>query len=834
MRVPLSWLGEYVELPAKTTPESVHEALVSVGLEEEDIHRFEVTGPVVVGEVLDFVDEPQSNGKTIRWCQVKVATKDAPDAPAVRGIVCGAHNFVVGDQVVVALPGSVLPGPFPISARSTYGHTSDGMIASAKELGLGDDHTGILRLVTMGISAEVGTDAISLLGLDDVAVEVNVTPDRGYALSIRGIAREYHHATGAKFQDPALSVTPVSGSGFEVALSDGAPIRGTQGCHAFVARTVRGIDPTLPTPPFMVARLVLSGIRSISLPVDITNYVMLEMGQPLHGYDLDRLTGGITVRRAKSGEKLTTLDGLERTVDSEDLLITDGSGPIGLAGVMGGLSTEITDATRDVLIEAAGFDQVSIARTARRHKLPSEASKRFARGVDPMVAAAAAERAVELLERYAGGTRDSLGASVFESGAGQYAPVHLAHDAVMALTGMDVDPSSIAEILRSIGATVDEKAAGLAVTPPSWRPDIVDAPGVVEEVARIVGYDKIPSALPPAPPGRGLSHAQAASRRLANDLAPSGMTDVLAYPFVSHEDNVLFGKTENDVVLANALDSLANRMRVSLVPGLLETAQRNLSRGFTSLALYEVGLVFHVGSGSLGTTDIPVGAKKPDAKVAAELNASTGHQPWNVAGVFLGNALEKTPGSKARAFEVGDALDAARTAARATGAELTVAQATHPAFHPGRFAELLVGETAVGFVGELLPRIARTRDLVGRVAVFSLDVDALVAARGQEPHVAHPLSIYPAATQDVSLVASLDVPAAALRDVLIEGCGELLESAFLVDDYRGEGIEGGQRSLTFALRFRADDRTLTQVEATEAKERGVALVAKKFGAVLRA
>ena len=834
MRVPLSWLGEYVELPAKTTPESVHEALVSVGLEEEDIHRFEVTGPVVVGEVLDFVDEPQSNGKTIRWCQVKVATKDAPDAPAVRGIVCGAHNFVVGDQVVVALPGSVLPGPFPISARSTYGHVSDGMIASAKELGLGDDHTGILRLVTMGISAEVGTDAISLLGLDDVAVEVNVTPDRGYALSIRGIAREYHHATGARFQDPALGVSPVTGSGFDVVLSDAAPIRGTTGCHAFVARSVRGIDPTLPTPPFMVARLVLAGIRSISLPVDITNYVMLEMGHPLHGYDLERLTGGITVRRAKAGEKLTTLDGLERTLDPQDLLITDGSGPIGLAGVMGGLSTEITDATRDVLIEAAGFDQVSIARTARRHKLPSEASKRFARGVDPMVAAAAAERAVELLERYAGGTRDSLGASVFESGAGQYPPVELSHDAVMALTGMDVDRSSTAEVLRAIGATVVETDSGLTVTPPSWRPDIVDAPGLVEEVARIVGYDKIPSALPPAPSGRGLSHSQATRRRLVNALAASGMTEVLAYPFVSHEDNVLFGQTQNDVVLANALDSLVNRMRVSLIPGLLETAQRNLSRGFTSLAIYEVGLVFHAGSGSLGTKDIPAGAQKPETKVAAELYASTGHQPWNVSGVFLGNALEKTPGSSARAFEVADALDAARTAARAAGAELGVSQATHPAFHPGRFAELVVGETPVGFVGELLPRIARARDLVGRVAVFSLNVDALIAARGSEPHVAHPLSIYPAATQDVSLVAPVDVPAEALRDVLVEGCGELLESVFLVDDYRGEGIDAGQRSLTFALRFRASDRTLTQLEATEAKEQGVALAAQKFGAVLRA
>ena len=335
--------------------------------------------------VLEFAEEPQSNGKTIRWCQVRVAAKDSPQNPAVRGIVCGAANFEVGDLVVVSLPGSMLPGPFPITARKTYGHTSDGMIASAKELGLGDDHSGILRLASLGIEAEVGTDAIALLGLDDVAVEVNVTPDRGYALSLRGIAREYHHATGANFTDPAGLVTPDQASGFSIALDDAAPIRGVDGCQVFITRGVEGVNPLAPTPAFMVARLALAGMRSISLPVDITNYVMLEMGQPIHAYDLDTLSGGITVRRAKPGEKLVTLDDVTRELFDEDLLITDESGPIGLAGVMGGASTEISDSTTRVLVEAAWFDPVSIARTQRRHKLPSEASKRFARGVDPPV-----------------------------------------------------------------------------------------------------------------------------------------------------------------------------------------------------------------------------------------------------------------------------------------------------------------------------------------------------------------------------------------------------------------------------------------------------------------
>ncbi|HKH09186.1 MAG TPA: phenylalanine--tRNA ligase subunit beta, partial [Agromyces sp.] len=318
MRVPLSWLAEYVELVPGTTPEDVHAALVKVGLEEEDVHTFELSGPIVVGEVLEFAEEPQSNGKTIRWCRVRVAPDDPSTGsgtdlgdPPVRGIVCGARNFFVGDKVVVTLPGAVLPGPFPIAARTTYGHVSDGMIASAKELGLGDDHEGILRLATLGIDAPVGTDAIALLGLNDAAVEINVTPDRGYAFSIRGVAREYAHATGARFRDPVAQSSPADAATgtFPVEIRDEAPIRGRAGSSVFATRVVRGVDPSRPTPAWMVVRLKLAGIRSLSLLVDITNYVMLEFGQPIHGYDLDALRGGIVVRRAAPGEKLITLDG---------------------------------------------------------------------------------------------------------------------------------------------------------------------------------------------------------------------------------------------------------------------------------------------------------------------------------------------------------------------------------------------------------------------------------------------------------------------------------------------------------------------------------------------
>ncbi|MDO9398810.1 MAG: phenylalanine--tRNA ligase subunit beta, partial [Herbiconiux sp.] len=380
MRVPISWLAEYVDLPVGSSIADIHAALVKVGLEEEGSHDFDLQGPIVVGQVLEFTPEPQSNGKTIRWCQVRVAPEGqlAADGGAdVRGIVCGAGNFVEGDKVVVTLPGAVLPGGFAIAARKTYGHVSDGMIASARELGLGDDHDGILRLTTLGLDPEVGTDALALLHLDDAAVEVNVTPDRGYAFSVRGIAREYSHSTGAAFRDPVARVEPVVGIGFPVSIHDEAPIRGRVGATVFVTRVVRGIDPTRPSPSWLVSRLKLAGIRSISLVVDITNYVMLEFGQPIHGYDLDALQGGIVVRRANEGETLETLDGQTRALHAEDLVIADDRGAIGLAGVMGGASTEIGDGTVNVLIEAANFDPVSIARTARRHKLPSEASRRF-------------------------------------------------------------------------------------------------------------------------------------------------------------------------------------------------------------------------------------------------------------------------------------------------------------------------------------------------------------------------------------------------------------------------------------------------------------------------
>jgi len=836
MRIPLSWLSEYVTSPTPLSAESLHDALVSVGLEEEDVHRFGVTGPVVVGEVLEFVDEPQSNGKTIRWCQVRVAPGDAEGS--IRGIVCGAHNFSVGDKVVVSLPGAVLPGGFEISARKTYGHVSDGMIASAKELGLGEDHAGILRLVEMGLDPDAGTDAKELLGLDDVAVEVNVTPDRGYAMSIRGIAREYHHATGHDFVDPVTTVTPVVAQGFEVRVDDQAPIRGVSGCQVFIARSVMGIDATAPTPPFIHSRLLLAGIRSISLPVDITNYVMLEYGQPLHGYDLDRLTGGITVRRAIAGEKLTTLDDHVRTLDVEDLLITDESGPIGMAGVMGGAQTELADDSTNVLIEAAWFDPVSIARTARRHKLPSEASKRFQRGVDPLVAEAAAQRAVDLLVAYAGGTPGELGARLIDDAVSTMPVITFEPDSVESLVGITLPHPQIEAILTDIGCEVDTTGNGAVgswqVTPPSWRPDLEDYPTLVEEVARIAGFDSIPSVLPPAPSGAGLTPVQQAKRRITQGLAHAGLTEVLSYPFVDSGDNARCGGVSEDrqVRVANALDPQKAVLRTSLLPGLIDIAQRNVSRGLVDLALFEAGSVF-LPPETLGTADIAPGAMRPDQDTIDRMNQSLPHQPWWVSGVFIGHQRPRGVDQRSESASIADALDAARTVVALAGGQLEVEQGSHPAFHPGRVATLLVAGQPIGVAGELLPTWCVERDLPRRVAAFEIDGSQLIERVGNSPHTVDSLSAMPAATQDISVVVDRSVPAATVQAAIAEGAGELLEHIVLSDEYVGEGIPEGTRSLTFALRFRADDRTLTQAEATEAKSHGVARARELCGARLR-
>ena len=848
------WLADHVEVPADLTAEQLAADLVKVGLEEEAIHGAAVTGPLVVGRVLEMHPEPQKNGKTINWCQVDVGPEHNIDGS--RGIVCGAHNFAPGDLVTVALPGTVLPGPFPIAARKTYGHVSDGMICSVRELEIGDDHDGIMVLTRHGFAEEdltPGQDAVALLGLGEEVLEINVTPDRGYAFSYRGVAREYAHSTGAKFTDHGLATgaePAPTADGFEVRVQDDAPVNGVVGCDRFVTRVVRGIDPSAPTPAWMRHRLEGSGMRSISLAVDITNYVMLDLGQPLHAYDLAKVSAPIVVRRAVPGEHLTTLDDANRVLDAEDLLITDspdgaGSRVLGLAGVMGGASSEVGGTTTDVLVEAAHFDQITVARTSRRHRLSSEAAKRFERGVDPLLPPVAAQRVVDLLVELGGGTADTAVSDLDTTAeTAQQKPIQLKVTEPTRLSGVEYTPEQVRSTLEEIGATVEatsvvEPVEVLTVTPPTWRPDLTDPADLVEEVVRIQGYDQVPSVLPSAPGGRGLTAEQRTRRSVARALAETGFVETLSYPFVGAAEYDALGLPDDDprrrsLRLVNPMADDKPLMRSNLLVTLLDTVRRNVSRGIMDLAVYEIGLVTRPAADAPAAPTLP-GGVRPTPEQLAALAAAVPDQPRRVAGVLTGKRELAGWWGNGRAAGWADALAAARLVAERAGVDVVVsADRDHMPWHPGRCARLeLTDGTLVGHAGELHPKVVESLGLPARAAAFEMDLSALVAAASGEPVVAASVSAFPAAKEDFAFVVDGDVPAAAVRSAIVAGAGELLEDLALFDVFTGEQVGEGKKSLAYSVRLRAADRTLSAKEVRAVRDAVVGSAADKVGAVLR-
>jgi phenylalanyl-tRNA synthetase beta chain len=827
VRVPVGWLAEYVDIPAGTTVEDLDTAFVRLGLEVEEIHRPEqVTGPLVVGRVLE-IEELTGFKKPIRYAQVDVG--EAGDGGRdVRGIVCGARNFAVGDSVVVALPGAVLPGGFEIAARKTYDHISDGMICSVRELGLGEDHTGILVLGSDGADVPPpGTPAGPVAGLDDVVIELAITPDRGYALAMRGIAREMGTGLGAPWRDPG-AITPPAWSGepaWKVTVAD--PERSDR----FSMIAMEGLDPTAPSPWWMRRRLAQAGVRSISLAVDVTNYVMLELGQPMHAFDRDAVTGPITVRLAREGERLTTLDGVERKLSDDDLLITDETGPIGLAAVMGGASTEIGDATSAVLLEAAHWEPTGVARTARRHRLPSEAAKRFERGVDPEMTVVALARAAELLAEY-GGAR-VVGGLVDLDTRGPRPTIALDAAQPARVAGVPYTAGQVVELLGAVGCTVEADGDRLAVTPPSWRPDLTDPADLIEEVIRLAGYDDIPSVLPTAPPGRGLTDVQRRRRAIGRALAEFGYVEAPSYPFVGTASLDALGLPEDDprrdvIVVRNPLSEEEPGLRTTLLPGLLATLARNLSRGQRDLELFEHGGVFP--GGVRVPAPLPGVDRRPDEETLAALLGAVPEQPWHVAAALAGHREPRGWWGPGRPAVWADAVEAARRVAAAAGVELTVRPGAIAPWHPGRCAELLVGERVVGHAGELHPRVCAALELPPRTSVMELDVDALPPA---PVPVGPRISTFPPVLIDLALVVRDDVPAAEVADALRDGAGELLEDLRLFDLYTGPQVGDGRKSLAYALTLRAPDRTLTSEEAAVVREAAVAEAERRTGAQLR-
>ncbi|HEV2780568.1 MAG TPA: phenylalanine--tRNA ligase subunit beta [Actinophytocola sp.] len=832
MRVPVSWLTEHLETDDKITAEQIADAFVRIGMEVEDVRPLgSVTGPLVAGRVVR-IEELTEVKKPMRHCLVEVAEPDddIDEAARLRGIVCGATNFSEGDLVVVALPGTVLPGGFTITSRKTYGRLSDGMICSARELGLGDDHTGILVLPPE--EAGAGDDAIELLGLDDTVIELAISPDRGYCFSVRGLARELACAFDIGYRDPAaIDVPQADGKSVPVTIED------PDACRRFAVRRVSGVDPTAPTPWWIRRRLLLAGIRSISLAVDITNYVMLETGQPMHAFDAPSLKGGITVRRARPGEKLTTLDDVERVLDPDDILVCDDSGPISLAGVMGGASTEIRPDSTDILLEAANWDPPSIARAVRRHKLPSEASKRFERCVDPALPPAALERAARLL-------RDHGEGSIRPGRTDEGSP----HELPSVTMPIDL-PDQVAGVYYERGVTVrrlgqigcrPEVASGedgttlVVAHPPSWRPDLQQPADLVEEVLRLEGYDTIPSVLPAAPAGRGLTLAQRRRRAVSRALAEAGYVEVIPFPFVSPAVWDAFGLDAEDsrrrtLTVLNPLEHDRAELASTLLPGMLDTLVRNISRGARDIALFHIGQVVQPRAQQVSPPDLALSHRPTDEEIAA-MNAALPQQPTHVAVVLAGNRQRAGwwgPGEKAG---WADAVHAAHVVAAAAGVQLRVQAWELMPWHPGRCAQLRVGDWPVGHAGELHPKVIEALDLPPGTCAMELDLDTLpLAERRPAPRV----SPYPPVLLDVALVVDEQVPAADVAEALRTGGGDLLEELNLFDVYTGEQIGAGKRSLAYALRFRAPDRTLTLDEATAARDAAVAAATQRHGATLR-
>ena len=717
MRAPVSWIREYADLPADLSVEDLAHRLTALGLKLEALHRAgdAISGPLVVGRVLTMDPEPQKNGKTINWCTVDVAAANGTGEP--QGIVCGAHNFAPGDLVVVVLPGGVLPGGFEISARKTYGHVSAGMICSASELGIGDDHAGIIVLPPD--AGAPGDNALPVLGLDEEVIEFEINPDRAYALSLRGVAREAASSYGVPFRDPVQrDLPPADDAGYPVVVDDPA------GCPVFVARTVSGFDPAAPTPGWMARRIQQAGMRPISLAVDVTNYVMLETGRPIHGYDADKLAGPIRVRRATDGERLTTLDGVDRALSTEDLVVTDDSGIIGLGGVMGGEPTEMSASTTRVLVEAAHWDAVSMFRTGRRQKVTSEAGKRNERGADPTICEAAADRVVELLTTYGGGTVDP-GVTVVGT-APEPAGIRITSDLPARITGIDIDADTTVSSLAAVGCSVERSGDALDVTPPPWRPDLTDPYDLVEEVARLVGYDKVPSVLPTPPSGRGLTRAQQLRRRVGRALAGAGYVEVVSFPFIGDADLDRLRLPADDprratIRLANPLSSEAPSMTTTLLPGLLGSLARNTSRGATGVALFESATVtLPHGKGQAPIYGVD---RRPDEGELDDLVKALPHQPLHLGLVLAGDREPAGWWGGARPAGWADAVDAVRVVAEALRLEVTVTAASHAPWHPGRCARLAVGDVVIGHAGELHPRVCEAHGVPARTVAAEVDLD---------------------------------------------------------------------------------------------------------------
>jgi len=798
VRVSLKWLREFIEIK-----EPVHELADRLDLTGTKVEAVHEIGAALDGIVVGRIEkiEPHPNADTLRLCEVNVGEKTTP-------IVCGAPNIEEGQTVPVALVGATLPGGMTVRKAKIRGIESEGMLASEAELGLGEDHSGIM-ILDGGL--EPGRPLVEALDLLDTVLELEITPNRPDCLSMIGVAREIGAIMARSYRRPEAVVGEVKAKTADAA---GVRIEDPDLCPRYCARVITGVTIG-PSPRWMQERLMAGGIRPISNVVDVTNYVMLETGQPLHAFDYDTIAQHrIIVRRAGSGETLETLDGVERRLSEDMLLIADPSGPIALAGVMGGGATEVSGSTTNVLLEGANFLPASISRTSRNLGLLSEASMRFERGADVDGLYYSLDRAAQLMVETGGG--EALAGIIDEYPRKiEPQPIVLRAAHTGRVLGTELERDYIAELLRRLEVEVRTVGAdALEAVAPTFRPDLEREIDLIEEIARLHGFNEVPSTLPSnEQPDRGLTQEQKLERVMRRSLETSGVFESMTYTFVDPRQLELLRipfSEDKLVWVENPLSAEQAALRPSLLPGLVGSLIGNVNRGIGSVALYEVGRVFEATGEHL-----PLETKR-------------------LGIVMTGDSSDVSWYERPRRIDFFDVKGSVESLLDAlTVREASMEPASHPSFHPGRCASILVGGLTVGVLGELHPRIQHAIGLPSVAAVAEIDVEPLLAASHPVQAFAE-VSRHPAVQVDLALVVDETVPSASVSRLIDQTAGALLESLALFDVYRGEQVAQGKKSLAFQLVFRAPDRTLTEEEVEKARARVVGRLAREVGAQVRA
>ena len=791
MKIAESWLREWVNPDLDTT--SLGHRLTMAGHEVDSIDQ-EGAGleGVVIAEVLEVEKHPDADRLSV--CKVSNGSGD------ILEIVCGAPNVVKGMKTPLATPGVTLPNGLKLRKSKIRGVVSNGMLCSAVELGLGEESDGIISLAT---DAPVGQAITDYLNLPDAVIDLDLTPNRGDCFSVLGIARDVSALTGASLKED--SVPPVEAT---IADTHTVQIDFPEGCPNFAGRVIRNIDPAATSPLWMAERLRRSGLRSINPVVDITNYIMLEYGQPLHAYDLQLVNGPIQPRMSEKGEKVTLLDEKQVVLDGNTLVISDDSGAIGLAGIMGGLSTAVSERTTDVFFEAAFWPQDFIAGRARSYGLHTDASLRFERGVDPQGQARAVERATSLLLEISGGDAGPLVLQTAADHLPSRETIVLRRARLEQLLGVKIDDATVTDILQRLGLSTATTDVGWSVRAPSFRFDIAIEVDLIEEIARIYGYDAIPETTAIAEmPLETVTESQIEFEQVAATLVARDYQEVISYSFVDAESNAALCGVESELVLSNPISAEMSVMRSTLWPGMLRAAAANASRQQDRIRLFEFGKTFH---GALGEHTEVV----------------------RLAGLATGSVLPEQWGSKSQLIDFFDIKSDVSALLRLAVDKQNVqfVAAEHPALQPGQTANILRGDTLVGTLGKLHPRHAKAFDI--KRDIFLFELDAMVALASAAP-VASPVSKFPSIRRDIAVIVDDKISSQELVRAVASVAPKLISTVRIFDIYKGPGIEAGRKSVALGLILQETSRTLTDDDADATMTAAVRRLEEEFAAELR-